>query len=68
MSEGLSAQEHARQAEWLMGAIGSSWYCSTDEDLVRAQVHATLAVARAAIEARQSMLVEAPEIRPAVPR
>jgi hypothetical protein len=58
----LSAEEHAREAEWLLGAIGSSWYSPDEDDLTRAQVHATLAVARALLETRR------PEAPPVVPR
>lgn len=68
--DGMTAEQHVRRAERLLAgeeySDGDPWKQPSECDVTRAQVHATLAVALAAIEARQAT-IEAPEIRPAVP-
>jgi hypothetical protein len=76
LHDGLTAEEHSRRAEKLLAGTWRSslyagrsdeWKAPTEYALASAQVHATLAVARAAIETRQAT-IDAPKIRPAVPR
>jgi hypothetical protein len=71
LTGGLSAVEHARQAEALISfsrdGARIDWYLPSPDAVALAQVHATLAVARAAIEAR-TQTVDEPEAPPVVTR